>query len=230
MNQDSAGPGGFDWLHFVARSGVEGCRWAEQYRQFQLLEKLSTRSLLLLRCGDLPGGYALLEQMDEAMRGVAPRELAFRAVGERWYYGVLGYYFYCMNDGEQAERAMVQAHQAVAAAIGAQHFLLPLANHCHEFRLHRARIARNNSRWDEMRTHVEHARAMMAGAGPLCVLNDGTLVSISNICDFYSAIPELTEMERHSLSGLLDDALRLRGFEQFVNAMYRIPGFVIPYP
>jgi hypothetical protein len=230
MNQGSSAPGGFDWLHFVVRSGCEGSRWAEQYRQLKGLETLSTQSLLMLRRGDLPGGYALLEQMAEAMRGAGPHELGYRAVVERWYYGVLGYYFYCMNDGEQAERAMVQAHQAVAAAIGAHRFLLPLANHCHEFRLHRARIARNQARWDEMRTHVEHARAMMAGAGPFCELSDGTRVSIHDICDFYAAIPQLTDTERHSLSGLLDDALRLRGFEQFVNAMYRIPGLVIPYP
>ncbi|HYR07731.1 MAG TPA: hypothetical protein VEQ60_08175 [Longimicrobium sp.] len=228
MNPIASEP--LDWLHFVRRSGDEGRRWAEQYRSARELEALSTRSLGCLRRRRFDEGYALLMQLGDEIRSAKVAEPSMRAVLDRWYYGVLGYYFYCLDQSDQAEAAMVQAHQAVAAAIGARRFLLPLANHCNEFRLHRARIARNRARWDEMRTHVDEARGMMTGAVPFCLLEDATPVGIPAIRAFYAAIPSLTAAERDSLAGLLDDAVRLRDFEQFVNAMYRIPGFVIPYP
>ncbi|HEY0015540.1 MAG TPA: hypothetical protein VGC13_04450 [Longimicrobium sp.] len=230
MDQVSSQHADFGWLHFVARSGDEGSRWAEHYRQFEALEQLSTRSLLLLRRGDVLRGYELLEELGEAIRTVVSADPSIRSVLERWYYGVLGYYFYCIDRSDEAEDAMVQAHRAVTAAIGTRLFLLPLANHCHEFRLHRARIARNRLRWEQMQVHVEEARAMMAGVVPFCVLNDGSPVRIAEVCAFYAAIPSLTDAERDSLAGLLNDEVRLRGFEQFVNSMYRVPGFVIPYP
>lgn len=230
MNRASSSQGDFDWLHFVIRSGADGERWAERYGQARPLEELTTDALRLLRGRRYDEGYALLERMRGEMDAAHFAELSIRSVVERWYYGVLGYYFYCLGQADPANRAMIQAHQAVTAAIGATRFLLPLANHCHEFRLHRARIARNAARWDEMRTHVQEVRAMMLGAAPFCVLEDGTPVDIRDIRAFHAAIPSLTDAERQALAGLLDDGARLRNFDQFVSGMYRIPGFVIPYP
>lgn len=230
MNQGSSGQADFDWLHFVARSGDEGRAWVERYGPARELEELATAALVLLRRKRYDEGYALLERMGAQMRAAPLAEPSMHAVVERWYYGVLGYYFYCLDQFDPAEQAMVRAHEAVTAAVGGRRFLLPLANHCHEFRLHRARIARNRARWDEMRTHVDQVRAMMGGVLPFCVLDDGTPVGISAIRAFYDAIPSLTDAERGSLKGLLDDAARRRAFEQFVSAMYRLPGFVIPYP
>lgn len=230
MNQTAAQRDSYDWLHFVRRSGGEGRRWAEAYRRSLPLEELSDRSLLLLRGRRYDEGYALLEQLGEALPAPGEVEPSIRSVLERWYYGVLGYYFYCLEHFDQAEAAMVRAHEAVTAAIGERRFLLPLANHCHEFRLHRARIARNRRRWDEMRVHVDEVRGMMEGRLPFCVLGDGTPVRMAAILDFYAAIPDATEAERASLESLLDDAARLRSFGRFVRAMLQVPGFVIPYP
>ena len=44
------------------------------------------------------------------------------------------------------------------------------------------------------------------------------------------SLPSPGEAEITSVSRLLDDRARLSDFEQFVRAMYRVPGFVIPYP
>lgn len=230
MNQAATRAEPFDWLHFVARSGGEGRDWARTYRDVMPLDELSVRSLGLLRRRRFDEGYALLAELDQGIRSAGALEPAVRAVLERWYYGVLGFYFYSVERFDEAEAAMVRAHHAVAAAIGARRFLLPLANHCQEFRLHRARIARNRARWDEMRSHVDDARAMMAGGVPFCVLDDGTAVRIAEICAFYAGIRALTEAERESVAGLLDDEVRRRDFERFVSGMYRIPGLVIPYP
>jgi hypothetical protein len=230
MNQVSSAKADSGWLHFVARSGDEGRGWVERYGPARALEELATGALGLLRRKRYDDGYALLERLDEKMRAAPWAEPSMRSVVERWYYGVLGYYFYCLDQFDPAEQAMMQAHEAVTAAVGSRRFLLPLANHCHEFRLHRARIARNRARWDEMRMHVDYVREMIVGGVPFCVLDDGTPVGISAIRAFYDAIPSLTDAERGSLKRLLDDTARLRAFEHFVSAMYRLPGFVIPYP
>lgn len=230
MNQTSSERELRDWFHFVRRSGEEGRLWVEEYRHRRPLEELSTRSLILLRGRRFDEGYELLARLGEALRSTEEIEPSVRSVLERWYYGVLGYYFYCLDSFDHAERAMVRAHDAVTAAIGERRFLLPLANHCHEFRLHRARIARNRRRWEEMRTHVEEVRGMMEGRIPLCVLCDGAEVRISTLREFYAAIPHPTEAEQGALAGVLDDSARLRNFDRFVHAMYLVPGLVIPYP
>ena len=230
MDQTSSERELYDWLHFVGRSSDEGRHWAEEYRQIQSMEELRDRSLLLLRRRRFEEGYELLAQLGEGLRSAEGAERSIRSVLERWYYGVLGYYFYCVEEFDQAERAMVQAHDAVAAAIGERRFLLPLANHCHEFRLHRARIARNRCRWVEMRSHVEEVRGMIQGRLPFCVLHDGTEVRLPALRTFYTSIPSFTEAEWVSVSHLLDDTALLRDFGQFVHGMYRVPGFVIPYP
>lgn len=220
----------YDWLHFVRRSGDEGRRWAEDYLESKPLEELGTRALHHLRARRFEEGLAALEELGAALANDSARDPSVHAVLERWYYGVQGYWFYAQEEFDRADCAMARAHDAVTAALGLRRILLPLANHCHEFRLHRARIARNRRRWDEMRVHVNDVREMVRGHLPYTVLADGTPVWISDICAFYASLPEPAEEEITSVSRLLDDASRLADFETFVRAMYRVPGFVIPYP
>ncbi|MBV9110680.1 MAG: hypothetical protein JO306_14815 [Gemmatimonadetes bacterium] len=224
------GPDRYDWLHFVRRSGPEGTRWAEGYLESKPLEELSTRALHHLRARRFEEGRAPLDELGAALAGGSARDPSVHAVLERWYYGVLGYWFYAQEEFDQADAAMARAHDAVTAALGLRRFLLPLANHCHEFRLHRARIARNRHRWDEMRAHVNDVREMVEGRLPYTVLADGTPVWIADICAFYASLPGAEPAEIAPVSRLLDDASRLADFEAFVRAMYGVPGFVIPYP
>ena len=230
MTHTASDPDRHSWLHFATRSGEEGRRWAEEYRRDRSVEELSEQSLLLLRRRRYEEGNELLARAAESLEAVQGPERSVRSVMERWYYGVLGYSLYCLDEFDRAEQVMMQAHEAVTAAVGEHRVLLPLANHCHEFRLHRARIARNRCRWEEMRSHVEEVRGMLEGRLPFCVLQDGSPVWISTIRAFHTSLPGLTEEERGSLSGLLEDAVLLRHFEQFVHGMYRVPGVVIPYP
>lgn len=230
MNQTSPEQDPYDWLRLVRLSGVEGRRWAEEYSSNEPLVELSFRSLVHFRHRRFDEGQELLSKLGGELRAAAGMDPSVRAVMERWYYGVLGYYFYSLDAFDQAEAAMQQAHAAIAAAIGERRFLVALADHCPEFRLHRARIARNRRRWDEMRSHVEEVRGMMEGRTPFCVLCDGTAVRTSTIREFYRAVLDPAGAEPGPLPVVLDDATRLRDFERFVHAMYRLPGFVIPYP
>lgn len=218
----------YDWLHFVARSGDEGRCWAEEYRRPDVLaaDDLGVRALKEMRAGRLDAGDALL---DEMAAGFRPLDLppSIRAVLERWYHGVAAYLFYCREEFDRAEEALDQANAAVIEAVSRQRALLPLANHCQEFRLHHARIARNRRRWAAMQHHIDVAQAMTEDRMPLCTLQDGSTVHTADLCGFFEAIG-LTAPERESLHGLLDEPTRFRLFDRFVAGLQALPGFVIP--
>lgn len=220
--------GTYDWLYFAAKSGEEGRAWSAGYQRFDALEVASIRALEQLRAGDLDGGAATLAGMRRGL-DAADAAPSMRSVLERWYYGVLGFLHYRREEFAAAETAMIAAFEAVRAAVARRRFLLLLANHCHEFTLHRARISRNQRRWAEMEEHLALARGMMTDRLPLCHLADGTPVFFTTLTDYYLALP-LDDDERTWLGGLLDRESRLRQFDRFVENIYLQPGFAIPYP
>jgi hypothetical protein len=222
----------FDWPHFVARSGAEGWSWIEEYRrpEFQQIAGAAHQALFLLRGRQLDAARGCLAEAEAGLRSLRGATASILRVVERFYYGVLAFQQYYAGDFDGAAISLDRAHEAVAAAIGDRRFLLPLANHCHELRLHHARVARNRRRWPEMWSHIAEARAMMEDQLPLCVLDDGTAVDFSTLCAFYSTLPELNADEAEFLAGQLDARLRLQLFERFVQRLCAIPGFVILYP
>lgn len=221
--------GSYDWLHFAERSGEEGEAWAQAYRRYEPLEGSSIEALALLRGNEIDAGRLALERLRGELLAAADAPPSVRHVLDRWYFGVVGYLHYRLEEFAAAEAAMVAAHDAVSAAVGRRRFLLLLANHCHEFSLHRARIARNQRRWREMAAHLEHARGMMADRVPLCHLADGTPIFFATLGDYYRALP-LTAAEDDWLSDLLDAGRRLQLFDRFVHRLQAQPGFAIPYP
>lgn len=219
-----------DWLHFIRRSGREGSRWAQAYCGHLALAGLCQEALMLFRRRRFTEGHAVLERAAAEREALADVDASIRSVIDRWYYGVLGYAFYTADAFDDADRTMDQAYSAVADAVQRESFLIPLAYHCHEFYLHRARIARNRMRWSEMRELVAEVRGMMEGRVPLCTLTDGRPVWISSVQDFYRSLAPFSDIEAAACRVLLDDEARLRGFDRFVHAMYQIPGAVISYP
>lgn len=226
--------GGYDWLYFAARCGEEGLAWAEVYRRQRPLVRLSDEALDLFRGRRIDEGRASLERMAEGLAALdavpdgAP--LSVRCVLERWYQGTLGYYHYCCGEHDLAQQAMDAAHAAVSQAIARRRFLLPLANHCHEFCLHQARIARNRRGWQEMFARVEEAREMIEDRRPLCELEGGEEIFMSTLRRFFASLGELTQPERQALDLFFDETLRRRLFDRFVRRLYVIPGFAIAYP
>ncbi|HET7460457.1 MAG TPA: hypothetical protein VFJ82_04380 [Longimicrobium sp.] len=227
--QQSAPDDRHPWSYWVRRSGDEGGRWLERYGRHRAVAELCDRALGLLRAREAGPGMALLATAGERLRD-APMEPSIRHVMNRWYFGTLAYGCYAEGDHDRADRCMAAAHDAVAAAVGECPFLLALAHHAQEFRLHRARIARNRCRWAQMHAHVAHARAMTLGTVELCRLPTGGEVWIHTLRDFYARIPDITADELRSVRGIVDDALRMRLFDEFVQGLYRLPGFVIHPP
>jgi hypothetical protein len=218
------------WLSLVRRSGAEGRAWADAYRRWEPVAALNPVCLRLLHARRWEEGAEALARFRAAVDRAVDADPATRAVLERWYQAVYGYALYCRDDHAGAERAMVRAGDEVARAVGELGALLPLVHHCHEFRLHRARIARNQRRWDEMWAHVDEVRAMFEGRAPYCLLPDGRAVGLAEVKAYHRALGGLDAAERAAVDALLDDRARMDSFDRFVHVLCRIPGFVIPYP
>lgn len=215
------------WLLFVRKSGADGRRWADAYRRYVPLSAMNGECLALLRARRWEEGAAALARFRAGV-DAAGADPATREVLERWYHAVHGYSLYCREEYAQADRAMARASEAVARAVGHLPALLPLVTHCHEFRLHRARISRNRRRWREMWAHVDEVRGMFEGSRPFCRLPAGGEVGLAEVRAYHAALQGLDEDEHAAAGHLLDDAARMRDFDRFVREMTRLPGFVIP--
>ena len=154
------------------------------------------------------------------------RDPSISSAADRSYYGALGYHFYSQRAFDEADDSMGRAQLAVVQTVDRRRWTMGLAYDCLEFELHRARIARDRCRWDDMREHAEATAAMRAGRRPFCVLSDGAQVGLLDLRRFYGSLP-LTEEDRELVGRLVEEPPR-EG-ERFVRAMFRLSGFVIEY-
>lgn len=220
------------WLYFAAISGARGRTWAEEFRRPECFGVLTTagRALPLLHRRDFDGGRRLLEEAESGLRALRGARPSFLFVLESIYHPLLAYYHYCLGDLAPARQDLDRGEAGVAAAIELEPFLLPLAFRCAEFALHRARLCRNQRRWDEMRRHIDQALAMIGGNRAFCTLPGGGEVTLPQVQSFFRGLPPIDpEMERFSRQ-LTDDRTRHHLFDLFVLGIYAIPGLVISYP
>lgn len=210
-----------DWLHFAERSGPAGRGWVEEYYHHLNKGDLGDLALQRMREGRLEEGGELLRQLIDQVEQVRTGPPSVRAVLDRYRHGIEGYYFYCRKEFEAAERSMNLAHDAVARALDTADWLLLMAVHCQEFRLHQARIARNQHRAAKMQTCIAQARAMMCDRLPLCETEAGKTIWWSNFQPFFLALEPLTPEEAGIANNLLHPEERERLFDQFVRGMLR---------
>ena len=219
-----------EWLHFAERSGREGQEWAETFRRDHFAKmEAGQRALEQMRLGNVAQGGELLREFIDQVESVFDERGSLRAVLDRYRYGIEGYYFYVTRDFAEAEQAMRLAHAAVARAIKRANWLLLMAVNCQEFCLHRARIARNQRHWAEMQACIAEARAMMNDGIPLCETEDGQKIWWSGFKEFFAALAPLNAEETRTANNLLDPEERERLFDQWVRAMFRLPGKNIRY-
>ena len=220
----------FTWRRMVRLSGPAAQSWVDDYEQHLDLIQMSTKALKLCHRRRFEEGFEVLETMREGLEARQGLRESVEAVIERYYYGVLGYYFYCTRQWDEASQAMHRANQAVVRAVEKAPFLLPLADACHEFCLHHARIARNQGRWQDMFDRIADVRAMMRNLAPLCVLDDGTRVDYDTLTEHYHSLGELDPADREEIEPMLTEGGRVALLEQFVRRMFALPGFAIQYP
>src|SRR4029077_16717791 len=83
------------WTHYVAASGLDGSRWAEDYRAVgRQLGPQIDRALDLLRRKQLDSGRGLLEEIDGRRHILIRESPSVGHVLSRFYYGALSYWNY----------------------------------------------------------------------------------------------------------------------------------------
>jgi len=224
--------GAYPWYYFIARSGDAGQRWVQVFKDHHghELTALVDRGLNLLRHRRLEEGRVLLRESAERLEALrVSATVSVVRVLERRLHSGLAYECYLDEDFDGAERNFEIAHQAIRTAIEELPCLVVIALHCYDFRLQRARIARNQARWVVMRSHVAASRAMLENRCPLCVLDNGRSIFVETVDSFHRAIEPRDAEERAALEGLLDTERRRRLLEHTVKDNYALPGVVIPY-
>ncbi len=218
------------WMQHIAASGPPGEDWCEVYGRHDEVERISTEALVLLRQHRLEEGRARLTDASKERQQLPPGlQGSIVAVLDRWYFGTEGYALFLEGELDRAAEAMEKARQAVIAALSEAPFLMPLANHCQEFTMHRARIERNRRRWAEMWTHIDEARNMLIERQPLCRLQDGSTIDLQTLQHFYEAL-DLAKEERSAV-GVLDSLeQRDRLFGAFLRRLLTPPDFTIVGP
>lgn len=229
--EQEAEPG---WRELIPLCGERGRAWMEHYRRplSLALEELGIAALGALRRGQLELGRAQLAELERGLNGLAELgglPLSVRHIHDRWYHGVLAYHEYAAGRPKEAEDCLQAAFDAVRAAIAEDGFLILFANHCQEFRLHQARIARSRNDWRDVRRYVHEAARMIGDEAPLCVLADGRPIFLADMQRFCEALPRPAGTPPYLLT-VFDRAEHRRLFDSFVEGIYMVPGLVLIYP
>lgn len=212
-------------VHFIARSGDPGRTWAAEYHRNKQTFAIADHALKLLRKGLHEEGYRLLQTYGATLDALRDIPQSLRADMWRHYHAVAGYYFYSVENFAMAHESMRLAHQEVVKAITGSPFLIVLSTAFLEFRLHRARVSRNQRDWPEMLNHIETGRAMVLNRVPLCVLENGEPVFFASFAPFFRAQEPFTAGEAEAVRKLVDDEIRELLFDRFIRGILKMPGF-----
>lgn len=222
----------FDWLRYVERSGDPGRAWVASYRQPPLrrLVDASQTALEELRGRRYAEAQRRLDdyrrEVEELAAGGLPASIG--GVLWRWYHAVEAYARYVAGDYPAALDELCRATTAVERAIGAEPALLPLADHCADFRFQAIRIHRNRRDWSTVVRKAEELRRVARSEEPLCRVGERA-VTIRELGEYFEAVPDLPEDEREWLRSLLAVDKRLLFIDRFFLEITCKPEFVIPY-
>jgi hypothetical protein len=134
--------------------------------------------------------------------------------------GDLGAALACLAEAEGAIRRLVET----------QRFLLPLAIHCTDFIIQRARVARRAGEWTEVRRQLGILRAVSEGSLPYCLLSTGHGVGLGDIETYFASLP-LDEGERARAARFLrGDLSPAEMTDRIAERIFALPDLVIPYP
>lgn len=216
------------WYHFVPASGPQGRGWYDEYRRagWEALGHKIDTSVALMRRRKVEAGKALLDECRAPLDAPAPRAIA--GVAEEGYFGALAYFHYHHGQYGAARQALDRAADRIAEVVAAAPYLVAFTTKCHDFCLHRARIARGEARWHDMWTRIQDGREMIAGTQPLCRGDHGATY-IADAEAFYRAATAADDLERRALDLLCDRGAMLATYDRRALGAAMPPGIVVDY-
>ncbi|HEX9944656.1 MAG TPA: hypothetical protein VGG03_21815 [Thermoanaerobaculia bacterium] len=219
----------YNWAGLVSAIGPEGQLWLQAYAQEQEVRDWIREALGLMRQRQLKPGMELLDRARarwEPLLAIAPG--TYHVIG-RYYYGALSYYEYCVEDFEGADRTLEKTLESIRNAVEAEPCLLPFSAVALDVPLKQAQIARARGLWDEMRNRLQDVREIVLDRRPMFVLASGLPVYHYTLAAPFAANPPRNGTGE-ALRYLTNEALRLEVFQQWVEILYALPDFLIPYP
>ncbi len=187
-------------------------------------------AMTLFRSHDYEDARATLRSAAAAIEELPADPPSVKILIERWYHSAAAYEHYLDGDLSAAYEALDAAQQSLNAVIAQHDFLIPLATHSIDFRTQRARIARRENRWREVRFHIDVVRRTFHGTFPFCELPDGRSISIQDLRGFYGALPEGAELSPSVLTLMDEGYPHDDTIDNLEEQIFTIPDFVIPYP
>ncbi|HEY6323911.1 MAG TPA: hypothetical protein VJA16_20395 [Thermoanaerobaculia bacterium] len=214
----ACGPAGRGWLHELCD---EPC--------LRLRLDLAV-AMLMLREFDLEAGRRLLASIDGRLRAEPTGISRVSRYLRRWHDSTLAYLHYLEDDLASADTALRRSQDQVEALLDDHAFLLPMAIHCTDFVIQRARMARRRGHWTEAKAQVRLLGSILTGTHPYCVLGSGRQVAVADLRAFFASLP-LDETARLAAASYVGDGAAAEArLEQIAAQIFALPDVVIPYP
>ena len=217
---------------YLKYCGEEAGRWLAEFQEPGTLEILNRISLALagLRLYDLKSGFELLDAAERDVRARAFRFPSIFHLVERYRVSTRAYLRYLNGELDGAKLDLSSAHEEIRTLIGLDGFLLPMAIQCADFVIQRARVARRENQWREAERHIRRIHEIFSGLRPLCVLDSGRAIGVSEIREFFSKLP-LDEEQRLQADRFVGAHIPVATRVEYLEEMiFTLPDVVIPYP
>ena len=191
--------------------------------------EVSTRALQAFKEGQFGTGLRTLRHYRKTVRTLNKRD-SVESLGLRWYHTVFAYYLYCRGKFELASREMDRAEDTVKNAVAESPFLLPTLSICEESLIQRARIDRQQKKWESMKSHLQKAEKMSRNQLPLTSIH-GRPIMQADITEYFLQLDDLTMQERDCscVRSAADPVYRRQLTSMVLASVYLVPGFVNPY-
>lgn len=218
------------WLKLIGETGDEGKDFVVRYRRSMgPIANHLRRALGSLRGRKVEEGKHHVDSAYAMWQSLEDQPDLYHLVG-RFYCGSRSYYDFIIGDMDAATARLDQAAVEIRQALSLGSYLFPFAPICADVPLKKARLARDQKRWDEMRSHLELLLEVWMDRKPLIRLNDGTQVTHASAAE---VVPHLSDEHPElgsSVAYLRRPEVRRREGRYVVEALYRQADSTISLP
>ncbi len=217
---------------YLSACGEEARRWIAEFEGPANLElRLDLlQTLRHLRAQHISAGATLLADIESRLSTREPGSESVDRFLWRYFFAARAYLEYLQGDLEAALSSLADADEGIRWIISREGFLLPLAIHCTDFIIQRARIARRAGDWGGVQRHLRSLRSVCEGTQPYCVLGPGRSVGQHDLKRFFAAL-DLDDRQKVQAESFLQGNLSaVEMTARIAERIFALPDMVIPYP
>jgi len=217
---------------YLPACGEEARRWLAEFENPGNLElRLAlSQALRHLRAQQISAGATLLVEIESRLRTRESRSESVDRFLWRYFFSARAYLEYLQGNLKSALSSLADADEGIRWLIGREGFLLPLAVHCTDFIIQRARVARRAGDWEGVRRHLRTLRSVCEGTQPYCVLGPGLSVGQHDLERFFAAL-DLDDRQKIQTERFLQGDLSAEETTaRIAERIFALPDMVIPYP